>query len=237
MKLTAALCERLGVCCVLLNLGVVMTACHSVKTDSVIATDTPNQAALVSSREAVLRELKTFTLSGALGIWTDEESISAKIDWQQSPGTLRLRLTGPLSMGNMVLRDDGNDVTLRRGNQLLASGQTSDAVLQRGLSLAAPVPLEQIRLWIRGLPGNASSIVRDSQGRLSSLRFRDEQGTGWQARFLRYSQVEDVSLPALITASGGPFSVRLRLKSWQLMTNSVVPETPQSNKRLAIPDR
>ena len=224
-------CWRSTLCCVVL----LISACQTVPSDNVQGAQTSDKD--IAAREAVLRRIDTFSLTGGLGIWTDEESISAKIDWQQAPNTLALKLTGPLGLGDMTLLDDGQSVTLQRGNRLLASGDSTDEVLQDGLGLAAPVPLEQIRLWVRGLPGAAISVVRDAQGRLSSVRFKDKQGTGWQARFLGYTRFEEVSVPALITASGGPYSVRLRLKNWRLMTTSVVPELPESNKRLAIPGR
>lgn len=221
---------RSTVCCLLLLTGACQTA--PAQLQSAKSTDVQ-----IAARESLLRGLDAFRLTGALGVWTDEESLSAKINWRQAPGSLVLTLTGPLGLGDMTLLDDGQSVTLQRGDKLLAMGDSSDAVLQDGLGLAAPVPLEQIRQWVRGLPGDANSVVRDAQGKLSSLRFKDEQGTGWQARFLRYKKMGEISLPALITASGGPFSVRLRLKNWNLVTTSVVPEEPESNNRLAIPGR
>jgi outer membrane lipoprotein LolB len=225
------LCWRSMLGCLLL----MVSACQTVPSDNAPGASPSDSD--IAAREAVLSEMETFSLSGSLGIWTDEESISAKINWQQAPNTLTLKLTGPLGLGEMTLLDDGQAVTLQRGNRLLVTGDSADTVLQDGLGLAASVPLEQIRQWVRGLPGAASTVVRDKQGRLSSLRFKDKQGTGWLARFLGYTRLEQISVPALITASGGPYSVRLRLKNWQLVPTSVVPELRESNKRLAIPSR
>ena len=225
------LCWRSPLGCLLL----LISACQTVPSDNTPGVEARDSN--IAAREAILSGLDTFSLAGGLGIWTDEESISAKIDWQQAPNSLTLKFTGPLGLGDMTLVDDGQSVTLQRGNRLLATGESADTVLQDGLGLAAPVPLDQIRLWVRGLPGAAISFVRDAQGRLSSLRFKDKEGIDWQARFLGYTRLEEVSVPALITASGGPYSVRLRLKNWQLVTTSVVPELPESNKRLAIPGR
>ncbi|MFK7856408.1 MAG: lipoprotein insertase outer membrane protein LolB [Granulosicoccus sp.] len=229
---------RLGLRGSLLCLTALIAACQSVSDQSAGPDlNEAAQAARVDAREARLGEIDTFSLNGALGIWTDQESISAKINWQQQQDTLNLKITGPLGLGDLTLQDNGRLVTLERGNQLLASGESGDLVLQDALALNAPVPLEQIRLWVKGLPGNANSVVRDTQGKLSSLRFKDKQGIGWQARFLRYTPIDEVFLPSLITASGGPYSLRLRLKNWQLVPTSVVPEKPESNKRLAIPSR
>lgn len=191
----------------------------------------------VQQREAQLNALSAFEFRGGLGIWTDEQSISARVHWVQAPDTLTLHLSGPLGIGDFRLDKDSLSARLTRGQTPIATGESADAVLQRGLGLSAPVPLEELQQWVRGLPGNASSLIRDDEGKLSSVRYRDASGTGWQARFLRYSRVDNVMLPSLITASGGPYSVRLLLKNWQTDTPSIVPELQQSNNRLPIPSR
>ena len=196
----------------------------------------------VAEREALLAELTQFQFSGGLGIWTEHESISARIKWQQSADALSVNLSGPLGFGEMQLSDGEGIANLQRGDVQLASGSSVDQVLQRGLGLAAPVPVEQLQQWVRGLPGDALSILRDAQGQLSSLRYKDATGTAWMARFRRYARLDDndmtaITLPSLITASGGPYSVRLVLKNWQVTAESAVPESHESNKRLAIPGR
>ena len=198
----------------------------------------PSQlAALIRQREAALHARNTFQVGGGLGIWTDTESISARLNWQQNPGGLNLTLAGPLGMGTLLLTDDGDLVTLNRGDKTVAQGQVADTVLQQGLGLAAPVPVNELGFWIRGLPGNATAVVRDEQGKLSSLRYIDKQGTHWQARFLRYVAWDGMDVPSLITASGGPYSVRLRLKNWQHAAITIIPARPESNNRLPIPGR
>lgn len=191
----------------------------------------------IRARESLLVSRSRFGVDGGLGIWTDEETISARIDWNQAPERLFLILTGPMGMGTLNLVDEHGLATLTRGNTTISQGSNSDEVLQQGLGLAAPVPVQELGAWIRGLPGNASSVVRDEQGKLSSLRFIDRQGTQWQARFKRYSDWDGVQVPTLITASGGPYSVRLLLKNWQSASTTVVPQSPESKNRLPIPSR
>ncbi|MFK8082212.1 MAG: lipoprotein insertase outer membrane protein LolB [Granulosicoccus sp.] len=188
-------------------------------------------------RAAKLAELSEFSFSGGLGIWTDEQSISGRLLWQQAGDKLDVRLTGPLGLGEMDLSDSGDFATLDRAGTVLSSGPSVDRVLQEGLGLAIPVPLEQLKRWVLGLPGDALSVDNDTQGKLSSLRFTDQQGTRWQVHFRRYTELEGLALPSLITASGGPYSVRLLLKNWQPSVNSVQPVKKQPNTRLAIPGR
>lgn len=224
---------------VVLILPLLLTACQSVVSPEGESgtLDGASIEQLTSRHEALLSSRDEFEVGGGLGIWTDEESISARITWLQRPDALQLDLVGPLGIGTMQLLESGGVSSLTRGDQTLARGNNADKVLQQGLGLIAPVPLHELSYWVRGLPGEASSVVRDDQGKLSSLRFTDEQGTQWQARFKRYSEWDGVPVPALITASGGPYSVRLLLKNWQYATTTVVPETSESNNRLPIPGR
>ncbi len=223
-----------GMACVLF----ILNGCQSPREPaSGQGTDQESQAAHIRLREATLDARNTFQVGGGLGIWTDTESISAKLDWQRSPDGLNLTLAGPLGMGTLLLIDDGTRVTLNRGDKTVAQGKVADTVLQQGLGLAAPVPVNELSFWIRGLPGNATAVVRDEAGKLSSLRYTDTQGTHWQARFLRYTAWDGLDVPSLITASGGPYSVRLRLKNWQYAAITIIPAKPESNNRLPIPGR
>ena len=188
-------------------------------------------------QQARLQALDAFSFKGGLGIWTDEQSLPARIQWQQQGKRLTVQLSGPLGIGNLKLVSGDPLSTLSRSGTVISEGESIDTVLQQGLGLEAPIPVAQLQQWVTGLPGNANSIVRDAQGKLSSLRFTDEQGTSWQARFLKYTDVDGTVLPSLITASGGPYSVRLVLKDWQLSVLTSVPQPSQSNRRLAIPDR
>ncbi|MFK8076059.1 MAG: lipoprotein insertase outer membrane protein LolB [Granulosicoccus sp.] len=195
------------------------------------------QQQIVDEREAALNELQEFQFGGGLGVWTDAESLSARVIWQQSGSDLDLKLSGPLGVGDMHLQDKADFVTLRRGKTVVTSGTSADRVIQDGLGLEAPVPVEQLKQWVRGLAGNGRSITRDKAGRLSDLRYTDQIGALWSVRFKRYVSVGELSLPELITASGGEYSVRLLLKNWELNANSVLEDANQQNKRLSIPGR
>ncbi len=195
----------------------------------------------LEARQAYLATFDNFSFRGGLGIWTDDETQSARINWQQGNGELKIDLSGPLGLGDLKLEYDGALAVLTRSGKNVAQGNSIDRVLQQGLGLEAPVPIEQLQQWVKGLVGAGTSVSRDEQGKLASLWYTDEQGTRWQARFLRYSVSNGYQLPSLISASGGPYSVRLVLKDWQsTATTSVpknLPEETQPNKRLVIPSR
>ncbi len=203
----------------------------------VVAKQQIDQGSLVVKRDAQLSQLMQFQFSGGLGVWTDSESIPARITWKQSDNDLELTLSGPLGVGDMHLSDNAGYVTLLRGKTVVTSGTSVNQVIQQGLGLSAEVPLEELKQWVRGLAGSGRAINRDEGGRLVDLRYSDQSGALWSVRFKRYESVGDLDLPSLITASGGDYSVRLVLKNWELNTNTNASNDNELNKRLSIPGR
>jgi len=194
----------------------------------------------VEAREAALRAMTSFRVKGGLGIWDDKVTHSARIDWRQANEVLEVVLDVPLGLGSATLTRADGEARLTRGNAPAWSDASADRLLQRALGLEAPVPVEQMTLWIRGLPGEADGIERDTEGRLRSLRWKSPVGATWGVRLLRYTTVGGVDLPALITASGEGYRIRLKLRDWQtsgFATSVEAPDGPRQPARLPIPGR
>ncbi len=195
----------------------------------------------VTDRQLQLRAFNRFRVSGGLGIWTDSESISTKLDWQQQVKDFSLLLKAPLGLASLRLSKVKGEASLQRGNAEPLRGGSASALLQRSLRLAVPVPVEQFSDWIRGLPGDAENAQYDDNGRLESLDYQDAAGTRWQATVRRYAKLDLLELPGLISVIGGPYHVRIVLKRWKKsgLTNEIT--APASNrrpvKRLVIPGR
>lgn len=194
-------------------------------------------AALVAAREARLERLDDYRFSGGIGFWTQTQSQSGRVDWDQAKDNFQLKLTGPLGVGEILLQEKGGSATLWRGSDIVASGAAADDVVNRSLGQDMPVPLRQLKYWVLGLPGDASTILRDAAGKLQSIRYMSNAGNDWEVRFKKYITVEQLSVPALITASDGSFSVRLVLKKWQFAPIRGDRVENESNKRLPIPGR
>ena len=64
----------------------------------------PVSAVQIELRDARLLAIDQFAVSGGLGIWTDEDNLSARVNWRQSADDqLSVALEGPLGIGSMVL--------------------------------------------------------------------------------------------------------------------------------------
>jgi len=218
-----------------LVLALGLSACQSTKI--VEKTDSLFDQAALKIRETQLENLIDFQFLGGLGVWTDAESLSARVLWQESAESLQLDLSGPLGIGDLRLHRTSGVVTLLRGGDVIAKGVSAGKVLQQALGLSVPIPVGQLQLWVKGLPGAAEAVSRDVTGKIDSLYYQDASGTKWEARFKQYQVLGGLTVPALITASGGPYSVRLRLKNWQMNTKKDFKASDLANKRLPIPSR
>lgn len=190
-----------------------------------------------------LQQRTVWSASGALGIWTEpdetrvpRQNITASVQWAESENALDITLRGPLGIGEMILQANASGARLKRGNTE-ELGSNPDTLVQQALGLSVPVPFSELSLWMRGLPGQANSVTYDGVGRLQSLRYVDGGGVSWRAQINRYTIADSLQVPEIITATGGPYNIRLVLKRWSFDTVETVnsPVTKGSEGRLRIP--
>ncbi len=180
-----------------------------------------------------------FDVKGGLGIWTATENISSRMHWQQRADDFSLSLTAPLGMASIRLDHQDSNATVTRGEVVVARAADPGDALQQALRLAVPVPVLEIAQWLKGQPGAADSAKYDDAGLLESLRYIDQTGTRWDAVIRNRTTFLGARVPALITASGGPYQVRIVLNKWQALNAAELAKTAKPTKntsqRLAIP--
>jgi len=180
--------------------------------------------------------LTNFEVSGGLGIWTKDENISSRMRWQQRAEDFSFDLSAPLGMAALKVDQVNRRTTVTRGNTIVARASDPGIALQQALGLSVPVPVAQIAQWLKGQPGEADSSKFNDAGLLESMIYTDQSGVRWQAVIRKRTEFQGAQVPALITARGGPYNVRILLKSWKaLEPNSPEPETTKPSQRLAIP--
>ena len=187
-----------------------------------------------------LKSLEAFKVTGGLGVWTDEESISTRIQWQQLAQDFDVLVQLPAGLSTVRVTQKNGQATVQNGAAMPVSGRSASRLLQQALGLGVAVPIEQMSLWIKGLPGEqAEGVTYDQQGRLASMEYVDEQNTRWRAKVLKYTIFKNTYVPANILATGGPYTVRLVLKKWSSELSSVLPESKSENSkgRLKVPGR
>ncbi len=207
-----------------------------VLASSLVSCATPKVSQSPQSPTTSSSSLTHFEVSGGLGIWTDDENISARMRWQQRADDFSFDLTAPLGVASLKVDKQDNLTTVTRGNALVAKSSDPGVALQQALNLSVPVPVSQIAQWLKGQPGDADSSKFNEAGLLQSLRYTDLSGTRWNAVIRQRKLFQDALVPALITATGGPYNVRIVLNQWKSIEADSAELTPSNpSQRLIIP--
>lgn len=94
-------------------------------------------------------------------------------------------------------------------------GQTytaTDAEEMIGRLTGMPIPLNSLRQWIIGLPGEATDYSLDDQYRLRELNYTQN---GKTARHLRWLHLDTKpSLPANMELNDGSQRIKLKMDNW-----------------------
>ncbi|HHR1397195.1 TPA: lipoprotein insertase outer membrane protein LolB [Klebsiella oxytoca] len=156
--------------------------------------------------------LNQFQTRGAFAYLSDEQKVYARFFWQQTgQDRYRLLLTNPLGSTELSL-------TAQPGNvQLIDNkGQTytaTDAEEMIGRLTGMPIPLNSLRQWIIGLPGEATDYSLDDQYRLRELNYT-QNGKTWHVTWGGYTSDTKPSLPANMELNDGSQRIKLKMDNW-----------------------
>ena len=159
-----------------------------------------------------VRNLNQFQTRGAFAYLSDEQKVYARFFWQQTgQDRYRLLLTNPRGSTELSL-------TAQPGNvQLIDNkGQTytaTDAEEMIGRLTGMPIPLNSLRQWIIGLPGDATDYSLDDQYRLRELNYT-QNGKTWHVTWGGYTSDTKPSLPANMELNDGSQRIKLKMDNW-----------------------
>ena len=159
-----------------------------------------------------VRNLNQFQTRGAFAYLSDEQKVYARFFWQQTgQDRYRLLLTNPLGSTELSL-------TAQPGNvQLIDNkGQTytaTDAEEMISSLTGMPIPLNSLRQWIIGLPGDATDYSLDDQYRLRELNYT-QNGKTWHVTWGGYTSDTKPSLPANMELNDGSQRIKLKMDNW-----------------------
>ena len=164
------------------------------------------------ARRILLSKLKSWKLSGRIGIELPKEAWSASLRWTQDHDNYQLRLIAPFGRGTYELRGGNGQVVLQTPKNKVYSAPSAEALLQRNLGWQ--VPVSGLRYWVRGLPEPGQrprTVVLDDHGRVSNL-----EQDGFKVRYEQYQTVQGYDLPRRITLDNSKIRVKLLINSWSV---------------------
>lgn len=160
------------------------------------------------SRPAMLPlyELEYWSFEGRFALTGEREALSANISWEHSPGADKIKLSGPLGQGAIVISLAGNVVTIDRGGGDVQSSTQPESFINQQLGMF--VPVRSLRYWVVGLPE-------------PSLNFKDTDigfnQAGWLSEYMQMQSVtEDRTMPRKMTVMNGQVKLKLIIDRWDI---------------------
>ncbi|MTH46280.1 lipoprotein insertase outer membrane protein LolB [Intestinirhabdus alba] len=159
-----------------------------------------------------VRQLNQYQTRGSFAFLSDEHKVYARFFWQQTgQDRYRLLLTNPLGSTELELNARPGNVQLvdNKGQRYV----DDDAEEMIGKLTGMPVPLNSLRQWILGLPGNATNYRLDDQYRLSEVRY-GQNGRNWKVVYGAYDSKTQPAMPASMELSDGERRIKLKMDNW-----------------------
>ncbi|WP_243695500.1 lipoprotein insertase outer membrane protein LolB [Rheinheimera sp. D18] len=181
---------------------------------SILSQQTPSERPLNTNlREQQLMAMQQFTLQASVGIKTPTDSTSANLRWQQyNNRQFQARLSNFLGISLFELSQS------ETGSEIQLKGETYRAVDTSSLLLQLSgwsMPLYDMPLWLRGLPGNNSTnITKDQFGRTTSFSLTDSTGIVWQLEYQSFFP-DSLSLPKRLILTSSDNQIKIVIRNWQ----------------------
>lgn len=153
-----------------------------------------------------LYELECWSFEGRLALTGEREALSANINWEHSPGADKIKLSGPLGQGSIVITLAGNVVTIDRGGGDVRSSKEPESFINQELGMF--VPVRSLRYWVVGLPEPSLSFKDAGAG------FNQE---GWLTEYMQMQSItEDRNMPRKMTVINGQVKLKLIIDRWDI---------------------
>lgn len=195
--------QNLWACCLL---SLLVTGCAS-KPEPSISRPLP-----ATEREQALDAMTEFKVVAALGVKAPGENVSGTLNWQQRGEYYEASMTNFLGLSVFELQTHAGGATVQvngETHQAMSAGALLDYL--SGWSL----PIEEMQLWLKGLPGPSSeNLRRDGMGRLISFTLTDSRLKQWQVSYSDFFP-DAKSLPRKMQLQSGDTRLKLVIREWQ----------------------
>lgn len=169
---------------------------------------------LWQAHQEKLKTITAYQTRGAFAYLSDKQKVYAHFFWQQNaPDSYRLLLTNPLGNTELAINARPGVVQITDNKNKQYVGNDAADMIQKMTGMS--IPLNNLHLWILGLPGNAQDVKLDDQSRLKSLTYNDD-GTLWQVNYLKYDERIQPALPSQLELIQGEQRIKLKMDNWTL---------------------
>ncbi|GAB7266875.1 lipoprotein insertase outer membrane protein LolB [Dickeya ananatis] len=148
---------------------------------------------------------------GSFAYISDRKKLYARFFWQQpSPQRYRLLLTNPLGGTELELQASPDLVQITDNQGKRYMGKDAQYMVQQLTGMA--IPLDNLRQWMLGLPGDAQDFTLDEHALLRSVNY--QQGDQhWNVSYLSYTD-GPLPLPQNLELTQGEQRIKLKMDNW-----------------------
>ncbi len=158
-----------------------------------------------SENRSHLYSLQKWSLEGRLAIVNKHDSWQANIDWQHTPDSEIIKLTGPLGQGGALIELNDGGVIIDRGGGDVQTATNSEEFISQQIGLF--VPVKALRYWVLGLPDLHFDIERTESG---------FQQLGWINLYKEMQQIDAWILPKKMTVNNVNTKLKLFIEKWTI---------------------
>lgn len=207
--------SKIALACMTLFL---LTGCSIFGDDETRKTEPTDNNAWIAHTKKV-ESLLIYSTKGNFAYISTDNRQSASFFWEQKDDqNFRLLLLNPLgkTVVSMNVTAEMTEIIDDKG----ASHRFDDPQVAIYELARMEIPINNLRLWMLGLPGNAESLTFNTNNLLESAVYEDTaNNTTWQISYLKYDMDMSPPLPSNIEVkSGSENGVRIKLKinDWNL---------------------
>jgi outer membrane lipoprotein LolB len=163
------------------------------------------------ARRDALMDVNDWTVNGRVAMRDGHDAWSANVHWVQNRDAYDVSLYGPLGQGTVQLQGDDSGGELHTADNKQFRAADMEDLLYRELGWR--IPVDGLRYWARGVPvpDAPKQYGFDAHGRLAWL-----EQFGWHVAFLRYTNVNNITLPKRIDVTRKTLTVKLVVDQWKL---------------------
>jgi outer membrane lipoprotein LolB len=149
--------------------------------------------------------MQEWRMEGRLAITAPNDSWSASIEWDHQPDFEKIRLSGPLGQGAVIIELAGDVVTIDRGGGHVHTSNHPEQLINQQLGMF--VPLQSLRFWAVGLPESGQAFQETPDGFVQD---------GWLVAYKAMQKAGVETMPHKMAVSDEHIKLKLIIDQWDL---------------------
>jgi|GEM_PF-2224774 len=151
-------------------------------------------------------ELHNWSANGKIGVSGIEQSGSGSFTWQQQSDVSKLLVRGPVGVGSMQIMLNGTQLSMQSSDG--AQYNAEQVLNQLETRLGVPLPVNQLRYWLLGVPGPGKFQWSEANAVLEQ--------DGWRIAYGEWQQHGELRVPIKLTLTREQLRIVMVVQSWQL---------------------